>query len=282
MQDEQEKRWEQRLRFVAKRYRENSLDADRAWQRFARRRGIRPAVPWRRYWGVAAAVLLLLAGTGSWWLTQRQAPEWVAVATAPGQYKEVWLPDSTEVALAGGSSVRYDRKKYGRERRVVELKGKAFFQVKRSEARPFSVYTAQTEVTVLGTSFQIKEEGSATEVNVVTGKVRFTAGENKEEDKVILTAGMSASYSMEKKEITLLKEEDLNRLAWKTKQLRFSETPLSQVIDDLSEFYGVKITNRAKSPDSKLTATFNDLPLDEVLMVVNQTLDVRLVPETKK
>lgn len=282
MQDEQEKKWEQRLRFVAKRYRENSLDADRAWQRFARRQGIRRTLIRRRYWGAAAAILLLLAGAGSWWLTQPEAPDWVAVATEPGQYKEVWLPDSTEISLAGGSSVRYDRKKYGRERRVVELKGKAFFQVKRNEARPFSVYTAQTEVTVLGTSFQLEEKGRATEVNVVTGKVRFTGGDKKEEEQVILTAGMSASYSMEKKEIIMLKEEDLNRLAWKTRQLRFNETPLSQVIADLSEFYGVKISNRAKSPDSKLTATFNDLPLDEVLMVVNQTLDVRLVPETKK
>lgn len=282
MQDEQEKKEEQRLRFVAKRYRENSLDTDRAWERFARQKGIRRIVPWRRYWMAAASVLLLLAAAGSWWFTERQAPDWVAVTTLPGQCKEVWLPDSTEISLAGASSVRYDRKKYGKERRVVELKGKAFFQVKRNEARPFSVYTAQTEVTVLGTSFQIWEQDGVTDVDVVTGKVRFTAGDKEEESKVILTAGMSASYSMEKKEITILQEENLNRLSWKTRQLRFNETPLSQVIDDLSEFYGVKIINRLKSPASKLTATFNDMPLDEVLMVVNQTLDVRLAPETKK
>lgn len=282
MQDEQEKKEEQRLRFVAKRYRENSLDTDRAWERFARRKGIRRIVPWRRYWMAAASVLLLLAAAGSWWFTERQAPGWVAVTTLPGQYKEVWLPDSTGILLAGASSVRYDRKKYGKERRVVELKGKAFFQVKRNEARPFSVYTAQTEVTVLGTSFQIWEQDGATDVDVVTGKVRFTAGDKEDESKVILTAGMSASYSMEKKEITIRKEENLNRLSWKTRQLRFNETPLPEVIDDLSEFYGVKIINRMKSPESKLTATFNDLPLDEVLMVVNQTLDVRLAPETKK
>lgn len=281
MHDEQEKKWEQRLRFVAKRYRENRLDTDRAWEGFARRKGIRRIVPWRRYGMAAASVLILLAVAGGWWFTERKAPDWVAVTTGPGQLSEVWLPDSTEVSLAGGSSLRYDRKRYGKERRVVELKGKAFFQVKRNEARPFSVYTALTEVTVLGTSFQVQEQTEATEVDVVTGKVRFTAADT-DEDHVILTAGMSASYSMQKKEITILKEEDLNRLSWKTRQLRFNETPLSQVIDDLSEFYGVKITNRVTSPDSKLTATFNDLPLDEVLMVVNQTLDVRLIPETNK
>ena len=38
----------------------------------------------------------------------------------------------------------------------------------------------------------------------------FTAGEEKE--NVILTAGMSAQYSMENKEITVVTEEDVNKL----------------------------------------------------------------------
>lgn len=160
------------------------------------------------------------------------------------------------------------------------MTGKAFFQVKRNEARPFSVHTAMTEVTVLGTSFQVSEQPDMTEVDVVTGKVRFAAG--KEPEPVILTAGMSASYSNEKKEIDILKEENLNNLSWKTKQLRFNDTPLEKVIRDLNEYYQVEIINKVDSPDSRLTATFNDLPLDEVLMVINQTLDIRLVPRKDK
>ena len=142
--------------------------------------------------------------------------------------------------MAGNSTLRYDVKKYGKERRVVEMTGKAFFQVKRNEARPFSVHTAMTEVTVLGTS------------------------------------------SNEKKEIDILKEENPNNLSWKTKQLRFNDTPLEKVIRALNEYYQVEIINKVDSPDSRLTATFNDLPLDEVLMVINQTLDIRLVPRKDK
>ena len=47
-------------------------------------------------------------------------------------------------------------------------------------------------------------------------------------------------------------------------------------------YYQVEIINKVDSPDSRLTATFNDLPLDEVLMVINQTLDIRLVPRKDK
>ena len=220
---------------------------------------------------LAASVVLLLIGFGTFYVKERNNPELVSVATVSGQLKDVYLPDSTLVSMAGNSTLRYDVKKYGKERRVVEMTGKAFFQVKRNEARPFSVHTAMTEVTVLGTSFQVSEQPDMTEVDVVTGKVRFAAG--KEPEPVILTAGMSASYS---------KEENPNNLSWKTKQLRFNDTPLEKVIRDLNEYYQVEIINKVDSPDSRLTATFNDLPLDEVLMVINQTLDIRLVPRKDK
>ena len=201
MNNEQENKLEQRIRFVAKHYEEGRLDTDKAWQQFAAKHQVRRTVSFHRYWMAAASVLLLLIGFGTYYITDRNSPEWVAITTIPGQIKDVYLPDSTLISMAGSSSIRYDAKSYGKERRVVEMKGKAFFKVTRNETRPFSVYTERTEVTVLGTSFQINEQPDGTDVNVMTGKVSFGATGN-ETDKVILTAGMSASYSMESKGIT--------------------------------------------------------------------------------
>ena len=281
MNNEQENKFEKRMRFVARRYKEGALDTNKAWGQFAARKGIRKSVFLLRYWLAAASVFLLLVGIGTFYIVDRNKPEWVAITTASGQVKEVFLPDSTLVSMAGSSTLRYDAKGYGKERRVVEMSGKAFFQVKRNETRPFSVHTALTDVTVLGTSFLVNERSAVTEVNVVTGKVRFSAGQE-EEKQVVLTAGMSAVYSKEEKDMTISKEENLNNLSWKTKQLRFDDTPLEQVIKDLNDYYQVKITNKAKSQNARLTATFNDLPLDEVLMVINQTLDTRLVAAPEK
>lgn len=281
MNNEQEHKLEQRIRFVAKHYEEGRLDTDKAWQKFAGKHQVRRTVSFRRYWMAAASVVLLLIGFGTYFMTDRNSPEWVAVTTEPGQIMEVYLPDSTLISMAGNSSIRYDKKAYGKERRVVEMKGKAFFQVTRNEARPFSVYTERTEVTVLGTSFQIDEQPDGTDVDVMTGKVSFGVT-GSETDKVILTAGMSASYSMESKGITILEEEDLNTLSWKTRQLRFNDTPLEKVVSDLNEYYQVNIINKAETPNLKLTATFNDLPLEDVLLVINQTLDTRLAPDPNK
>lgn len=280
MSNEPNDQLERRIRFVAKHYKEGALDADKAWKQLATNRKITRTLPFRRYLAGAAAAVLVLIGVGALFIVEKNTPDWVAVTTAGGQVKDVYLPDSTLISLAENSSVRYNAKVYGKERRVVEMNGKAFFQVKQDEARPFSVHTALTKVTVLGTSFQVNEQSTSTEVNVMTGKVCFAAGN--ENDKVILTAGMSAQYSIDKKEIIMLTEEETNVLSWRTGQLRFNNTPLDKVITDLNTYYQIKIVNRTKTTDAKLTATFNQLPLDEVLMVINQTLDVRLTPDVER
>ena len=54
--NEHDNKLEQRIRFVAKRYREGSLDPDKAWQKFASEHAISRKVSFRRYWIGAAAV----------------------------------------------------------------------------------------------------------------------------------------------------------------------------------------------------------------------------------
>lgn len=264
-----------RIKFVARKYKEGSLDIEAAWNTFATRHGIRRRTVMRRYLGGAAAILLLLIGlSGKYWL-DRNRTEWIVVATEVKEYKEVRLPDSTIVTLASQSSIRYDKKQYGKERRAVEMKGKAFFQVERDETRPFSVQTGKTIVEVLGTGFQLEEKDQAVTLHVHTGKVRFSAVHDIQ--SVILTAGMSAIYSDKAGLQVEEKETNTNYLSWKTRQLRFRNTPLEQVIHDISETYQVELINQTKgNPDLLLTSYFDNMTLDEVLSVINQTLDIQL------
>ena len=50
MNNEHGNKLDQRVRFVAKRYREGSLDPDKAWQKFASEHAISRKVSFRRYW----------------------------------------------------------------------------------------------------------------------------------------------------------------------------------------------------------------------------------------
>ncbi|MDR1200138.1 MAG: FecR domain-containing protein [Tannerellaceae bacterium] len=276
MNEKQDDKLEERIRFIAKHYREGGLDTERAWGKLVQAKGIRQPTPWRRYLMMAASFAVLLVSIGTFYYWKTHTPEWVMISTTPGQLKEVYLPDSTLISMSGDSWIRYNAKTFGKTRREVEMNGKAFYQVMRNESRPFSIRTKMAEVIVLGTSFQINQQDASIRVHVATGKVNFIAGGDNKKENVILTADMSAHYSMETQEIKVLTEEDVNYLSWKTGLLQFKNTPLEKVIEDLSDYYQVGVRSRTMIRGEKLTATFNRLSLEEVLLIINQTLDVRL------
>ncbi len=274
--DEQDKRREAALRFVAKRYRPGALDPDRAWLRFAEAQGISSLKRvWMRsayVWTVAASIALLVSLIGFYQWQQKQ-PDWVTFTAEAQQVKRLTLPDQTEISLAGGSRLTYDARHYGQEMRLVRLEGKAFFEVWHDEARPFRVETAESRVTVLGTRFQVVVGEEQTTVDVVSGKVGFALREKT--DSVALTAGLQAYYTSGDQRIKVTEQPNPNELAWLTHRLRFEETPLPQVVADLEQAYQTTLSYSGDA-DKRLTATLEELTLEEALQVVNETLDVRI------
>lgn len=274
--DEQDKRREAALRFVAKHYRSGALDPDRAWQRFAEAQGISSLKRvWMRsasVWTVAASIALLVSLIGFYQWQQKQ-PDWVTFTAEAQQVKRLTLPDQTEISLAGGSRLTYDARHYGQEMRSVRLEGKAFFEVWHDEARPFRVETAESRVTVLGTRFQVVAGKEQTTVDVVSGKVGFALREKT--DSVALTAGLQAYYTSGDPRIKVTEQPNPNELAWLTHRLRFEETPLPQVVADLEQAYQTTLSYSGDA-DKRLTATLEELTLEEALQVVNETLDVRI------
>lgn len=271
MSEQQKHTFEERVRFVAKYYQENIFDAEQAWRRFAEKRNLRHFPRW--IWQAAAVVLLALGGF-AYFMIETQRPDWVAVATGVGELKEVLLPDSSTVSLAGGTELKYDARSFGGSERRVKLSGKAFFQVKHLEEKPFRVEIRESDVTVLGTSFLVRELPQELNVEVLTGRVRFKTGEGL---SVIVEAGQAANYVEGATAIQVDGGADVNALSWKTHELIFQRATLPKVVRDVENCYGVSIQGADEMPDSlRLTATFQDLPLEEVLSVINQTLDTRL------
>ena len=117
-----------------------------------------------------------------------------------------YLPDSTSVWLNKNSSLLYPEKFTG-EVRDVQLVGEAFFKVVRDSLNPFIVGAGNTQIKVLGTSFNVRayEEDNEVEVIVVEGKVEFSSLYRQVEKKVILEGDEKATY--QKKEQTYTKEK---------------------------------------------------------------------------
>src|SRR5690606_34837696 len=81
------------------------------------------------------------------------------------------LPDGSLVYLNSASKVIYKTGLDGLSREVY-LEGEAFFDVESDRGRPFKVYANSTEITAIGTAFNVKigNSDSDTEVSLVEGK----------------------------------------------------------------------------------------------------------------
>lgn len=259
---------EKETRFVTRFYREGRLDTSQAWKKL----GIQPQKnnPLLIYRIIAiAAVVCLVVGFSWWWMYDRQ--DWVTYAALPNTTKEVILPDGTCITLGGNATLRYERLSYGRASRNVELTGKAFFAVYHREQCPFIVDTKLANIQVLGTRFQVIAHSDSTFTSVESGKVSFR---NRSDQEAILTKGMMAiSYS--DGDLRVANESNPNTFAWKTYEFTYNGTDLHTVIKELEEAYQVRIGNVPKEK-LLLTVFFHQNSIDEILDVINQTLNTNL------
>ncbi len=246
------------LQFVLKHYREGAFNTRNAIDRFNKATGIRKRGFVRYIAGVAAAAAVV-AGIFMF----KPEPRPVHLVTA-GAAEVFILPDSTSVTLAPGSSLEYDSRAYMRRSRSVRMKGKAFFDVTRNEENPFEITTERAYVKVLGTCFQV-DEASDTEVYVKSGKVFFAR--NEETEGVVLTRGMGAVLEESGNIPEVVADPGLNPAAWATGLLEYESVPLKDVLDELSEFYGVRLT--ASDYDRKLSAKFEtSSTVDEIIGMI--------------
>lgn len=116
----------------------------------------------RLYYGLAASVLLTLAGT--WVYGQRNM-----YSTGIGEQRSIVLNDGSTVELNSGSRMRV---RFSDAERDVDLvKGQALFHVAKNPQRPFVVSADGTHIRAVGTQFDVYEKSSGTVVTVVEGKV---------------------------------------------------------------------------------------------------------------
>lgn len=126
----------------------------------------------------------------------------------------VYLPDSSTVVLNENSIITY-AKNFADTARIVYLVGEAYFEVTKS-GKYFIVYAGGTQITVLGTSFNInaREEDDEVEIVVVEGKVSFSDQENLT-DTTRLEAGEKVSFRKTEHKFTKNKSSDAD-LWWKS------------------------------------------------------------------
>jgi len=188
------------------------------------------------------------------------------------------LPDGTLVSLNSDTKLIYP-KKFGRKTREVTIEGEAFFEVKPNKNKPFIIHAGKAQIKVLGTSFSVNAYPSTKQVEVIvkTGKVQVLnkMTELIKTDELILTPGDKGTLVYSSNSLLKTTNQDPNFIAWKTRNLSFKATSLSEVIENLQKVYKVNI--RLADPKLNgllLTAQFNNYSLDFILKVIETTFQI--------
>jgi ferric-dicitrate binding protein FerR (iron transport regulator) len=260
---------EDSLNFVTTHYRKGDFEAKTSWRRLGI--GTFSLLRARRIAAIAAISLAVIA-VGTWLFTStaNDATDLTAQVyqlTAPDSNRTFILPDSTVIILAKGSTIDYASANFNNDRNVA-LHGKAFFHVSKDAAHPFTVKAGCTEVTVLGTKFMVNDCDTANvKVYVESGKVKVKS----QGDAKILTRGMSASADSVGVKMANVSS---NVLAWATHHVAYDNTPLTQVVAELQDAYGVTIVGNVPK-DIKVTLS-SDQGINELLDIINELFKTNL------
>lgn len=233
--------------------------------------------PRRNWLAIAAAILALVVAPFALrkFLVSGAKMDNFATTDAPAK-QPVQLADGSKVWLNAHSSLEYFTEDKGK-RRCVKLSGEAFFEVAKNPARPFVVETRLGEVTVLGTSFNVRNTAASPtlEVNVNTGKVRLQPAGSKQQ--LLLVADETGIYDQQKN--TLVKSTGManNTAAWHTSKLVFDNTELNEVLQQLSTLYGIglSVDNQAVG-NCPLTVSFDGATLDASLETIGAILGAKV------
>ncbi|MGL5787394.1 MAG: FecR family protein [Bacteroidales bacterium] len=208
--------------------------------------------------GIAASIILLIGVTlFRIYSNQTQIMDFTNSSLL---ISEVTLPDQSEVTLYPEASIHYESKK--REgNRIVNLTGKAFFKVRKSEGRPFIVDAYNTQIKVLGTSFLVNAiANDETNVKVRTGIVSV---ENDGRD-IILKANEQVDVTPDSMAKSKIHYPDI---VFNTKPtvLKFRNTNMQEIIQQLESVFDIRIDIDTSLLNQSVTTTVCTDNIDDIL-----------------
>jgi transmembrane sensor len=157
--------------------------------------------------------------------------------TRVGEKATLHLPDGTLLVLDTDSALQVG---FSTARRQIELaRGRAFFNVAKDAARPFSVRAGGNTVTALGTEFDVELAPHSMDVTLLSGRLRVRGadgGEAATEPSVVeLSAGQRMSVTQDGKWALRPIDKRIDT-SWLRGQLVFEEATLADIAEAVNRY----------------------------------------------
>lgn len=191
-----------------------------------------------------------------------------------GEYSLV-LSDGTKVFLNADSELKYPVE-FSDGKRIVDLKGEAYFEVHKDSSRPFVVRMNGAEVTVLGTSFNVNTYGDDGQIytTLVNGAVRVSSVKNGQAE--VLKPGMQSVMDVQSGQLTVREVDVEPYVAWREGRFVFRAMTLDLIMRQLQRWYDFEVFyQNSELKDYEFRGVIKrDMDLDKVLSVIKATTNV--------
>jgi len=241
---------------------------------------IMPRVRHIKVWQVAASIALI-ASLGffayrysSAFKNDQVHPKYVVNQTPKGAIHKVVLPDGSIVWLNAGSVLKYPKTFEGKVRNVELVDGQVFFDIKHIDGYPFVVKTSNLNITVLGTSFDVKayKNEKITKVSVLTGKVGISVQGQGDKPAIMLLPTQQVVLNNMTDHIVKGSTKVVTIESWRKNVLVFEDEDLSLVFKALERKYNTKINVEDQDLlDQHISIKLNAQPLNNILEVLSFT-----------
>lgn len=199
----------------------------------------------------------------------------IQVTTGNREIKKITLSDGSVITLNRNSSVSFKERWGNKDREVSFSKGEAYFQIKKTaDNKTFTVKTQNgLDIKVLGTEFNVSNKSKEVSVYLKKGKVLLHTPKK----QAILAPGDLAAYSSVQESLDVHQDDGDRSLAWKNNLFVFEDAGLTEVVQELEDFYGIKIQLRIKKADQlRFTGKISRTNMTTVMNVLAETLNLKI------
>ena len=183
--------------------------------------------------------------------TRREtSPGAMAQVVVPyGNRSNITLSDGTKVWLNAGSKFIFPQKFTGSNRRVF-LKGEAYFDVFKNKDIPFIVTTDKMNVTVQGTEFNMRDNDTDNEMEVILVEGSVSLKDNSVMNllgkEIRLVPNQKAIYNKAENKTVVESNVDVTYyISWKEGLLEFNRESILSVFNRLSRYYNVRFATES-------------------------------------
>lgn len=256
----------------------NELDSRRAGQLLhnIKNRTIGAAAEKKRpviYYLAAAAAIIAVAFFGWQYLFKdtdrpKEGPAFQArvIANTTSALMNIRLPDSSLVSLSPNSTIFY-KEPFQDGKRIIELKGEAYFEVVKNTQMPFVVESYPLSTTVLGTVFSVKSFEKDRQIKVALFKGVVAVGNTDPGRPAVrtpfyLSPGDVLTYDKQNGQVRFItskatgtssigsakgagRQQLTDNIMEDNNWYMFNNQPLTEVLDQLSLLYNEKISYTA-------------------------------------